>query len=162
MLFRSNAIKTLSWAFGNKNGNLAVSAKSFTITGLTEGDSGQFSVSITDKHGESVGQPTVTIIDSVSRFYPMLSVRKNGVGINTIADGSASLMVSGGLKVDGKVITKVVDEGAYRYGVHNATDENFRKGMNDLGVYNNAGNGNVTLTRVDDPRSEERRVGKEC
>lgn len=145
-----NAIKTLSWSFGNKNGNLSTSAKTFNITGLTEGDSGTFTISITDNHGASVGQATVTVNGSLSRFYPVLSIRKNGVGINTIADSSAALSVSGGLKVDGKVVTKVVDEGAYRYGVQNATDENFRKGMNDLGVYNNAGGGTVTLTRIDD------------
>lgn len=99
-----NAIKSLRWVFGSKNGTLATSATKFEITGLSEETSGNFTITIEDNHGASVGQSAVTISADVPQFHPVFSIRKNGVGINGIADGSASLVVKGKVKVDGGIV----------------------------------------------------------
>lgn len=92
----SNAVKSLAWAFpgASKSGTLAVGDRAFTITGLTEDNSGDFTITVSDNLGATFGISTKTITSSVSKFYPVLSIRDSGVGVGIIPDGTADLMVS--------------------------------------------------------------------
>lgn len=135
---------------GASTGNLASNTSNQTITasGLDETKTSSWTVYVKDN---LYLQTEKSISISIPTQIPALSIRSNGVGINATPDGSAKLIVNGGLKVDGKLITGgATDEGAYRYGAQRATDECFRHGNNGISVYNNTGGGTVAITRVDD------------
>lgn len=69
---------------------------------LGETEAQELVVYVLDRANSDLGrQPTEQKI-SISRYMPMLSIREKGVGVNAIPDGSAKLIVNGGLKVDGK------------------------------------------------------------
>lgn len=52
--------------------------------------------------GVSIGNGSA--MSTISVFIPVFSLRKSGVGVNAVPDGSAALIVNGGLKVDGTLI----------------------------------------------------------
>ena len=82
-------------------------------------------------------------------FIPTVALRKNGVGINSLPASDSALTVNGRVRINGNVIDRV-EEGVYRFGQNMTEDEQFYFGSNSIGVYNNAGNNNVTISRERD------------
>lgn len=89
-------VSALSYT-GKTSGNLTL-ATTFTKqeTGLLETDTFNFSVAVRDSAGDVInGLVGTTFTKSVSRYTPMLSVRKKGIGINALADDTYKFVVGG-------------------------------------------------------------------
>lgn len=67
-------------------------------TGLTESQAYTITIEITDNSG--LTGATQTFTDNVSAYIPILSIRKKGVGVNSIPDGSSKFKVKGGADLD--------------------------------------------------------------
>lgn len=97
--------------------------------------------------GISISYGTTTT--NIPVYIPTVSLRKHGVGIGASADTDAVLTVGGRIKVNGHKIDGLT-QGMFAYGQEMTQDEEFAFGMNNIGVYNNLGNGNVVIERVAD------------
>ena len=99
-----NSIKSITLNYGGKNTAISTTATSAKLTGLSENSTGSFKLTIVDIHGATFGVAGGVADGSIPQFYPVLSIRKNGVGVNTIPNGSAGLIVNGGAKINGGLI----------------------------------------------------------
>ena len=90
-----NSIKSITLNYGGKNTSISTTATSAKLTGLSENSTGAFKLTIVDIHGATFGVTGGVADGSVPQFYPVLSIRKKGVGVNCIPNGNAELMVNG-------------------------------------------------------------------
>lgn len=94
-----NAIKSITLTYAGKNTTVSTSAKSVKLTGLTESSAGTFRLTIVDNHGATFGVSSGFSEGSIPQFYPVLSIRKTGVGVKAISDASADFIVGGSAKI---------------------------------------------------------------
>lgn len=93
-----NSIKSITLNYGGKDTSISTTATSAKLTGLSENSTGAFKLTIVDIHGATFGVASGVADGSIPQFYPVLSIRKNGVGVKTIPDGSADFMVGGSIQ----------------------------------------------------------------
>lgn len=88
--------------YKGKSGSWIVFAGSpYTLreTGLTESQAYTITIEITDNSGLTGATQTFTY--NVSAYIPILSIRKKGVGVNTLADSTYKFKVGGNANVSG-------------------------------------------------------------
>lgn len=79
-----------------------ISGLTFKISrNLAETESEELVVYVLDRGNSDLGRQSTEQKISISRYMPMLSIREKGVGVNAIPDGSAKLVVNGGIRIDG-------------------------------------------------------------
>ena len=96
-----NSIKSITLNYGGKNTSISTTATSAKLTGLGENSTGAFKLTIVDIHGATFGVTGGVADGSVPQFYPVLSIRKNGVGVNTIPNGTYDFEVKGKANIEG-------------------------------------------------------------
>ena len=96
-----NSIKSITLNYGGKNTSISTTATSAKLTGLSENSTGAFKLTIVDIHGATFGVTGGVADGSVPQFYPVLSIRKNGVGVNTIPNGTYDFEVKGKANIEG-------------------------------------------------------------
>lgn len=93
---------------GSKYEQANTNGLEFTIhKNLAETSSTVVDIVITDEITSRLQTGETSVEVQISRYMPMFSIREKGVAINSIPDGSAKLIVNGGLKVDGKGIDTI-------------------------------------------------------
>ena len=88
---------------GVSSGTLANSRNAQDITASGLEDNRKYSWTITVK--DDVGLYTTDVVKTIEvpAYTPLFSVREKGVGINAIPDGTAGLIVNGGMKLKGSL-----------------------------------------------------------
>ena len=96
-----NSIKSITLNYGGKDTSISTTATSAKLTGLSENSTGVFKLTIVDIHGATFGVAGGVADGSIPQFYPVLSIRKNGVGVNTIPNGTYDFEVKGKANING-------------------------------------------------------------
>lgn len=96
-----NSIKSITLNYGGKDTSISTTATSAKLTGLSENSTGAFKLTIVDIHGATFGVAGGVADGSIPQFYPVLSIRKNGVGVNTIPNGTYDFEVKGKANING-------------------------------------------------------------
>lgn len=96
-----NSIKSITLNYGGKDTSISTTATSAKLTGLSENSTGAFKLTIVDIHGATFGVASGVADGSIPQFYPVLSIRKNGVGVNTIPNGTYDFEVKGKANING-------------------------------------------------------------
>ena len=107
-----NSIKSITLNYGGKDTSLSTTATSAKLTGLSENSTGAFKLTIVDIHGATFGVAGGVADGSIPQFYPVLSIRKNGIGVKMIPDGSADFMIGGKAKITGGFVVHSASAGA--------------------------------------------------
>lgn len=92
------AFKKQSYTGNGTTANYTGSKYTATINGLNESSAFTFTATVNDNTGLS---SDVSASFKVTPATPKLSVRENGVGVNCVNDGEASLVVQGGVLAKG-------------------------------------------------------------
>lgn len=97
----NNAITSLKYNWNNASSDttLTTTVRTFTISSLKENSNGGYKIKVNDTAGGVIGLGETIITGSVPQFYPVLSMRKDGVGVKMIPNGTADFMVGGNAKI---------------------------------------------------------------
>lgn len=83
----------------NKSNSFAGSPYTMRISGLTETQTGNITIEVTDNSG--LPNAKATYITSLETYVPIVSIRKNGFGINAFATPEHKFIVDGNSKLIG-------------------------------------------------------------
>lgn len=88
-------------AINSNNGSFT-----FTVSSLDSSKAYSLNLLASDSIRDALKAKGVTLAEgsassNISVYIPAFSIRRNGIGVNAIPDGSAAMIVNGGLKVDG-------------------------------------------------------------
>lgn len=97
----NNSLKKVSISYKGRETALSTSTSgTANLNNIGEDSDGLFTITAIDTLGVNFGASAGSTIEgSVPQFYPVLSVRKNGVGIKSIPNGDADFVVGGTMKV---------------------------------------------------------------